>query len=191
MILLVDQRICIVTPPKTASDLLHRTFCQSPWHGLAIVGEHSEPGNIDKHYPGIPNEAAHFKKVLIVRHPLDRLVSLYHHYCRLRAFDGLSSPDFGCFVVLVAERSVAWMFHMTIGDLIGDFSPDVVIRVENLEDGLRNAGLEVADLPHWVNQSFRKEWWEYFRGTCALECAKEWAKADAERFGYDLDYSNA
>jgi hypothetical protein len=63
-----------------------------------------------KHYPHVPNETFGFKVLLAVRHPLDRLVSLYHHQCRLAAWEGLASPSFDDFARSVAAgTSGCWL----------------------------------------------------------------------------------
>jgi hypothetical protein len=183
MILLIDHRTVILTPPKTASDTLHRVFCSGPpWNGLAVVGPHH--GVVDKHYPHVPNEAFRFKVLLTVRHPLDRLVSLWHHKCRLAAWAGEASESFPRFVNgLAAGEVVTWLWKTTIVELIGDQRIDGVLKCESLADDLAGVGLPV-DAKHRHNTSFRRPWQDYYDAGL-LATVEPWARPDIERFGYD------
>jgi hypothetical protein len=187
MILLLTHQVVIVTPPKTASDSLHRLFCSGPpWNGLALVGEHSEPGNIDKHYPRLPNEAANCTTLLLVRHPLDRLVSLYLHRGRLLSYRGEPTPSFEEHCrLLVDGKLVSWLFTSTIADLVGDWKPDRLVRVESLGRDLAEAGLVVPNVPR-VNFAFRRPWPAYYTPSL-VQLVRPWAAKDADRFGYSLD----
>ena len=175
----------ITTPPKTASDTLHRVFCSgSPWNGLAVVGEHSQPRNIDKHYPCVPNEARSFRKLLCVRHPLDRLVSLWHHRCRLHAWEGQATESFNRFCeLLVGGELKTWLWRTTIAELV-PWEPDGLLRCESLAMDLDREGLNVREVPRH-NTSFRRPWQEYYTPTL-LDLIRPWATADCERFGYEL-----
>jgi hypothetical protein len=181
MILLIDQRIVIVTPPKTASDTLHRVLCAPPWYGVAVVGPHH--GVIDKHYPHVPNEAFGFRVLLAVRHPLDRLVSLWHHRCRLAAYFGEATETFECFARNVAAgQSGCWLWQTTIDELIGPQRIDGLLRAESLTADLTAAGLTVDSLPRW-NDSYRRPWNEYY-DSATLPVASCWGASDIQRFGY-------
>jgi hypothetical protein len=182
MILLIDHRTVILTPPKTASDTLHRVFCSGPpWNGLAVVGPHH--GVVDKHYPHVPNEAFGFRVLLTVRNPFDRLVSLWHHRCRLASYDGQGSPSFEEFAKsVVARQAGCWLWETTISELIGEQRIDGLLRCESLADDLATAGLAVALLPRW-NESYRRPWRQYYT-VRLLGAVESWASEDCRRFGY-------
>ena len=93
MIVFLDRRIAIVTPPKTASDTLHRVLCSPPFDGLAIVGR-SRTGELDKHLSELPAECLGFRVLATVRNPHDRLVSLYHQFQRHETYWGRAGVAF-------------------------------------------------------------------------------------------------
>jgi hypothetical protein len=49
---------------------------------------------IDRHVTQIPHEAEDCQIVAVVRHPLDRLVSLWHHLVRFDAYHGRATMAF-------------------------------------------------------------------------------------------------
>lgn len=182
MILLIEHRVVILTPPKTASDALHRLFCSGPpWSGLAVVQRHHDV--LDKHGMEIPAEAAGFRVLLSVRHPLDRLVSLWHHRCRLHAYHGRGSCSFQEFATQVAGgRPLGWLWTTTIDELAGELQPDALLRCESLAADLKAAGLDVAEIPR-VNESYRRSWPAYYTAEL-LQRLRPWADRDCQRFTY-------
>jgi hypothetical protein len=184
MILLLERRICILTPPKTASDTLHRVFCAGPpWNGLALVGPHH--GVIDKHYPHVPAEADGFSVLLAVRNPLARLVSLWFHKSRCERYDGHGGESFARFCERLAEGEVqTWLWRTTIAELVGEQPIDGLLHVENLQADLATHGLQVAELPRH-NVEWHKPWQAYY-DEWLLSIVAEWAAADG-KYGYDAN----
>lgn len=184
MILLLDRRTVIITPPKTASDTLHRVFCSGlPWNGQGFVGQHH--GVIDKHYPRVPLEAHGFKVLLTVRHPGDRLVSLWHHKRRLEGYEGHGSESFEAFCRrLMASKVETWLWKTTIAQLVGGQHIDGLLHVERLAEDLAANGLTVEALPRH-NAEWRQEWPPRFFTPELLELVKPWASEDCERYGYE------
>lgn len=93
MIILPSLKTIIITPPKTGSTSLHKGLCaggEAIWvNGFAPHGR-----CVDHHVVGY---APGYKLLITVRHPLDRLVSLYLHQCRYDASQGRASEAFWCF----------------------------------------------------------------------------------------------
>ncbi len=187
MILLIEQRIVIVTPPKTASDSLHRALC-SGYGGQMVIGESMYPGNVDKHTMKIPNEATGFTVLATVRHPLDRLVSLYCHYARTESeYHGRFAMAFWEFANRIARDNrvsgfpVDALYCWPQSKHLGTLAPDGLLRTESLTEDLASHGIEVT-LPR-ENTSHRRPWGAYF-DTGLLATVEPWAEDDRQRFGY-------
>jgi hypothetical protein len=183
MILLIEWQTVVLTPPKTASDTLHRLFCSGPpWHGLALVGPHH--GAIDKHFPSVPAEAHGFRVLLSVRHPLDRLVSLWCHKARLAAYEGVANDSFERFAGRVASgEEPDWLWRTTITELIGAQNIDGLLRAESLAEDLTAAGFQASPLIRH-NASYRRDWRAYYTPELR-DAVRPWAAPDCERFAYD------
>lgn len=191
MILLPSLNLCIVTPPKTASTSLHFALSREPWNGLSVIGPSMWKGNTDKHVAAIPNEARGHQILVTVRHPLDRLVSLYQHYAREESFHGRYSMAFWEFANRVCRDEsvtgspVDTLYQWSISKHIeGVTSPMQFVRFESLESDLAAHGLTGLKLAR-ENTSFRQPWPAYFDASL-LAIAQPWAAEDAGCFGYDL-----
>lgn len=197
MILLDKQRIVIVTPPKTASSALHDALCKSPVDGKLVIGPSMYDGNIDKHVCQIPNEAEGYLRVVVARHPLDRLVSLYCHYSRLESsYYGRYSMAFWEFAnrvgrnVPVTGHPVDKFYQWSISKHIeqiqsGSFR---VIKTESIDNDLEEIG--VFAKVERSNESYRREWRSYYDQS-TIEAIREWASQDCDRFGYTMESQNA
>lgn len=92
MIILPDRKLIIITPPKTASTSLHKGLgaVGAIWvNGFALSGR-----CVDHHIVGY---AVGYRLFMTVRHPLDRLVSMYLHQSRFDASEGRPGEAFWCF----------------------------------------------------------------------------------------------
>jgi hypothetical protein len=135
----------------------------------------------------VPLEFTEFKKYVIVRHPLERLVSLWRHVQewtpRLMEAD-LTFPQF---VQNATDPPEGYYrpWHCTISELLGDIEAEPV-RYEGLADNLaRQVGIHVL-LPH-INKSNHGPCSEYYDAQ-TLETALTWARPDLERFAYDREF---
>jgi hypothetical protein len=188
---LPDRRIAIMTPPKCATHTLHAVFCAPPWCGRSIVGPTvSDPQKLDRHVRQWPNELVGYRKLVVVRHPLDRLVSLFLHFVRFEAAEGRGTPcfaDFGRWVV-GPERPDAFapqlIYQWNLSKWLEGVEWDGVVNVESLADDLRREGLVVESLP-CENASYRVRPWHDFYMPDLLELVRPWAQTDCEQFGYD------
>lgn len=191
MILFCDRELVIVTPPKTASDSLHRLLCSPPWDGLAVVGR-SRTGQIDKHLAELPAECLGFRVLATVRNPYDRLVSLYHQFSRHETYWGRAGLAFWDFCNRVGRpdepipehtHALANLYRLNQVQWLDGLQPELV-RVERLAAGLKSHGLAVEDVPRW-NDSWRRATLDYFDES-TLAAIREWARPDCERFGYQM-----
>lgn len=78
MIILHDAKTLIITPNKCASTSLHMYFCNKP-DTIWMNGPVGETWTMSQHTTMIPSNFSSYRKVLIVRNPWERLVSLWNH----------------------------------------------------------------------------------------------------------------
>lgn len=189
MILLADHKLCILTPPKTGSTSLHQLLCGGRHRGWGVVGP-SMDGRVDKHTCALPAEATTYRLAAVVRHPLDRLVSLWHHLVRFDAREGRATQSFWFFANQVGRGEqrdpfFAWnqCRHLEGVPLAGERAA-TVLRLENLAAGLAELGLSIdpAELPH-LDRAHRSPWPRYYDASL-LAIVRDWARPDCERFGY-------
>lgn len=187
MIADLETKTLIVTPPKCACTSLHKFFCEQH-KGIYIVGPSGADGRVDKHTPITPMEFEGWRKLLVVRHPLDRLVSLWHHCVRYRAREYAAGTwDFAEHVDRCNDDAILdWFFSWDISRLVSGHFFDGYISCENLEEQLRSFDLLYGAVPR-ENAEYRKPWRDYFKERSTLEKATAWAKRDADRFGYAIE----
>ena len=180
----------IMTPPKCATHTLHDALCAPPHCGQSVVGPVA--GNqdlLDRHVRSWPNEVVGFRRVVVVRHPLDRLVSLYLHLARWDAAFGRATPAFWFFAQQVGRRELSDPFYAwSVSQWLAGVEFEAVLRVESLASGLSNLGLGVDRLP-LRNASYHVRPWRQFYDPSLLEAVSGWAKPDCDRFGYEWPHS--
>ena len=191
MIDLSDRRIGIMTPPKCATHTLHAVFCAPPWRGRTIVGPTvSDPSKLDRHVRQWPNELAGYRKLVVVRHPLDRLVSLFLHFVRFEAAQGRGTPCFTdfCRWVVGPDRPPGFspqvIYQWNLSKWLEGVEWDGLLRVESLAQDLRRHGLAVESLP-CENASYRVRPWRDFFDAELLKVVREWAVTECEQFEYE------
>lgn len=184
MIILPWLDTLIITPPKTASRALIDGLCRGG-PGILCVGMAMAGRGVDHHNVEIPFTYARYRILAIVRHPLDRLVSLYHHRAADDAYWGRESPSFATTLqrTVQGEEPDAFYRWTLCQHLEGvaDFTP---VRFENLVQDLAAVGVSLPELPR-VGAHHRRPWPEYFTPELTAT-AQAWAAPDADRFGYEL-----
>jgi hypothetical protein len=136
-----------------------------------------------------PNELAGYRKLVVVRHPLDRLVSLFLHFVRFEAAEGRGTPSFDTFCrwVVGPERPAAFapqvIYQWNLCQWLEGVEWDGVLRVESLGEDLRREGLAVGSLP-CENASYRVRPWQAFFDADLLHVVGKWARADGEKFQF-------
>lgn len=186
MIVLQQQRALIVTPPRTASVSLHVALCgaNAP---IWVVGPLRPQSSHSAHEtPCVPHQFGEFRVFVVCRHPLARLVSMWRHVqeTHWQPDARLSFADF-------ARRAAAHpddcypAWHQTICDITRGLAVAGELPFERLrEELLDKLGLTVS-LPH-LNRTQHGPWRDYYDAD-TLAIGVDWAREDAERFGYAIE----
>lgn len=165
MIILPNKKLCIITPPHTASRHLHNALCKPEIGGIYCIGPNPE-GVSDHHYTQRCSEYYDFKRVLIVRNPLDRAIGLFLHYqwaCENQPhtveIKGLSWLQFTT-AMLNDDNALSWLYRYTISRLVRNESFDLIIKYENLIlDISALLGFEIDMEPAYHPPHVRDEWY--------------------------------
>lgn len=170
-------KITILTPPKTASSSLHEALCTH--HGylyiLATTGwdrvsKHCSLGELGTDPPEYTfgdDQTIASKTFLCVRHPAERIVSMYRHHVSYSRF----KRDFEAWVRGIEQAGSAganWL-RSCHAHLAGR-PCDGIIRTEHLNDDLVRLGLppihariNAATSPDSVDRDFAakvsRNWW--------------------------------
>lgn len=187
MIILPSHKLCIITPPHTASRHLHLALCKPEIGGLYTVGPNPD-GILDHHVVKPCSEYYHFHRVLIVRNPISRAAGLYRHYVwacvnmpNTIKCSGLHWQEFAECLATDNYNKLDWLYRYTITRLINNISYDFVIKYEELSsqiDGL--LGYHV-DIPGRYNDS-PEEYLQYYHDENTLTNIKIWGHPDIQRF---------
>jgi len=186
VILLNDLRMAIVTPPKCASTTLHDSVRHLPTELRAwpVLGP-SLDGRIDHHTRALPAGCEDYKIVAVVRHPLGRLVSLYHHNCTWHSCRGLAAPAFWFFVNQIARGEIGDVFYAAnLTRWLDGLNIAHTVKVESIDADLKAIGLEFPTKLPKANAAHRCGWADYFTQPGLLETIKPWAEPDFELGGY-------
>lgn len=190
MIFLEALRTLIITPPKTGTHSIHAALCREPHLGATVIGP-SMDGRVDRHTTAIPIEADDCQILAVVRHPLDRLVSLWHHLVRWDAMYGRATMAFYIFAAHVGRRDAKTvagdpLYGWNLCDHLAHVPERTkFVKLESLAAELAQAGIAV-ELPRLL-ESHRRPWPAYY-DTGLLATVEPWARPDCERFGYDRPY---
>lgn len=188
MIVLPNYKLVIITPPKTGSTTLHRVLCNDKFGGVAVYGSSVIANNYDHHVTGTCDG---YKVLVSVRHPLDRLVSLWFHYVRDESFYGRASPAFWLFANFVGRKEVLPNFYLfNISNYVKPLKNYSVIRLEHLTEDLNKYGLDCGEIHNEYITPFRdRNWRPYFGNKSSfeslIEVLFEWAEPDAKLGGYE------
>lgn len=115
MIALENHKLLILTPPKCGSTSLHAAMCNSRVGGFRVIGPQGDNGEIEKHTCCIPYPFEDWRRVMVVRHPIDRAWSLWQQVKNVtdRAkWSGKTFDDFAHDGIL-AENAY-WFFSWTL-----------------------------------------------------------------------------
>ena len=184
MIVLEDRELVILTPPHTASGNLHRALCSERFGGRWAIGPTPDGAGFDHHTIQISEGWKDFQTVLVVRHPLDRLIGLYEHHQEISKQSGWDLIPWWLFVAQVLERhpDVSWFYRTTIVDLVGDVKIDQVIRYETLGSDLEKLmGEPVPMFEGWVGARVWSAFYDQIGPCCQAEW---WGREDMGRWNY-------
>ena len=192
MILLYSKQIAIITPPKTASTTLLTTLCLPPYYGTLCIGP-SGPGSnyYDQHSTILPPAGFVWKKVAIVRHPLQRFVSLWGHLAReqvLKFEQVISINDFSD--VIANKLHPFYFYQWNQNDILKNEEYNYV-HVENLVQELIDLEIlkpETTSLPMINTFNYESSTPDYrnILDKDVIEKLRWWWEPDAQRFGYTV-----
>jgi len=139
MIYHIKSRTMIVTPPKCGTTIMHHVLCKVPnyWYVLGpakwdTTTKHCSARNIHT------NEITIVRWVLLMRHPIDRMISMWKHRKSYDRYDG-SLSDF------INHHNLAAGWYAPCVDYCDHI--DAVIHQENLFDDCKKVlGFEFGDL---------------------------------------------
>jgi hypothetical protein len=188
MILFYEKEIAIITPPKTASSSLLYTLCAHPYYGILCIGPSDNGEYYDQHSIITPPAPFIWKKVAIVRHPLQRFVSLWGHLAREQVLNFQKITSIEEFVYIISNRLHLFYFYQHNQDTILGKDEYTYVHIENLKEELNN--LEIIDqntvLPQINTFRYKNSTPDYkdILSQTMIDQLEWWWKPDSERFNY-------
>lgn len=139
MIYNIKTKTMIVTPPKCGTTILHHVLCTFPnfWYVLGptkwdTTSKHCSANDIKT------NEIIIDRWVLLIRHPVARMISMWKHQRTYDKYEG-SLADF------INNRDLTDGWYAPCTDYCDN--PNAVLRQENLyDDCVRVLGLQLGGL---------------------------------------------
>jgi hypothetical protein len=186
ILLLSNEKIIFLLSAKCASSAVRRMAINQLGYGDDLT--YLQPEEV-KNYK-------HFYKVMLVRNPYDRMVSLYkdkvvrvryHHFRTLGIVRGCSFVDFLKVLVVIpddGERSEGHFWSQTI--FYDQVSPNLVIKLEEIEQHWFTLGL-----PELQVENASKDTTPYpdFYDSEAIALVKERYERDLQLLQYDFNYA--
>ena len=135
MIVFETKRLIIITPPHTASGMLHRV--SHAMGALCVVGPTPDGYGFDQHFCGRCVCWEDFRRVVVWRNPCHRLTGLYFHHqwwAANQGWDPISLEQFVRHVVTDDSEALSWFYRYNQSRWLGAGTVDDVIRYENLQN---------------------------------------------------------
>lgn len=190
MLLFPDKQIALYTPPKTASTALIEVLCRPPYNAILCVGPIGNFGHYDHHSPVAPPLAHSWRKLATVRHPLQRLMSLWGHFAKNELLHGRGAPTPEQFAWDVVQQAHPFYFYAWNQSRALGAENYELIRQESLGDDLYRAGVLVAptDLPraNYFHTRQPSPSWRTCLSRAVIEALRPWWEEDLQRFSYEI-----
>lgn len=186
MVVSKDRKWVICTPKKTGTHSLNAVLCDktnyaqviSPWHGRTWNGN------------GV--------RILIVRHPIERFVSMYYFVKRVRSawlkrYDTSFNEWANQFFNHPIEVNPDWRLNLCGYEQ--EFQPHCWFKTENLQGCLdyliEKFGYILPSVPHHYRTKDRPSVMEAWDQLTSLNKASlaRWAAPDLRRYDYAFDFS--
>lgn len=189
MILFYDKEIAIITPPKTASTTLLHHLCRYPYNGIFCVGPSGpkEDFYIDHHSNICPQAGFIWNRIAIVRHPLQRLISLWGHLAKEQLMNLKQPVMIDEFVDIIAGKKHPFYFYQWNLDQILENYDYSIVHVENIQQELVELDIIKYDTELPQRNSFNGSSSPDYRevlNTEQIEKLRWWWEPDAIRFNY-------
>lgn len=157
MIVNTKDKYIVATAPRAATMTVHHSLAKlagARW----VVGVNADSW-ADHHTTRIPHEWKTYRRVMVVRNPYTRLLSLSDDYNRKRVSQGLKPWHFHEFIG--EYKRLGWFYSFTQKQWAAGLEPAEIIRVETLQQDIKRVlGKGVKISPAKTN---RKAWREHYR----------------------------
>ena len=157
MIVNTKDKYIVATAPRAATMTVHNSLAKlsgARW----VVGVNADSW-ADHHTTRIPHEWKTYRRVIVVRNPYTRLLSLSDHYNRKRVSEGLKPWHFHEFIG--EYKRLGWFYSFTQKQWAAGLEPAAIIRVETLREDIKSVlGKSLKISPAKTD---RKAWREHYR----------------------------
>ena len=181
MIVFLDKKIVLYTPPRCASTAMWDYFGKRG-DALLIAGP-GRDGSVNHHFSSPISGYADYKQVVVVRKPLDRLCSLF----RFQVFHGTNEPFDGYIERLVNMRVKCSLYGDNIDTYLELVKETDVVHFDSIEADLRKLGILAVDE---VLPASNRYPWESPKPTDItpeqVESLKFWWEPDCKRFNIEM-----
>ncbi len=156
MIILHDEKLVVLTAPRTGSLHLHEALCARR-NAYWVVG--TQNGHTSsRHIATIPNEFRHYRRALIVRHPYQRLLGLYDEYNRQRS--QARKKPLSLLEYVHQRHAFGWRHSWSIAKWADETVFDFTFRLEKIRSDLRDVFQRVPTIKAATTE--RDDWRSVF-----------------------------
>lgn len=193
MILLYPKNTAIITLPKTGSTSLFQTLCKPPHNGTFCIGPSGDnPNYYDHHSVILPQAGFKWKVLVVVRHPLQRLVSLWGHLAKEKVLKMINPPTIQNFVDIIADNKYSFYFYQWNQSKIlekADYEYSI-IKTETMEEQLLDLGIlqykgELLN-SNTFNMGQKSKPYTEVLSVDMIEKLRWWWEPDAIHFNYKI-----
>lgn len=194
MILLYDKETAIVTLPKTGSTSLFKTLCRQPYYGVFCIGPSGDdPNYYDHHSVLLPPAPFKWKVIVVVRNPLQRLISLWGHLAKERVAQILDVPSLEDYIDIISTNSHPFYFYQwnqtkILENVTYEYT---LVKTETLESQLLELGIlnNPGELMNLNVFNMRRSTPEYntILSQESIDRLRWWWEPDNIKFNYGID----
>jgi hypothetical protein len=196
MILLYTKQTAIITLPKTGSTSLFQTLCKPPHYGTFCIGPSGDdPDYYDHHSVILPQAGFKWNVLVVVRHPLQRLVSLWGHLAKEKVMKMQNAPSLESFINTLADNKYSFYFYQwNQSKILEKVNYDyTIIQTESMEEQLLELGIldykgELLNLNTFnIEQSSKSKPYTEILSANMIEKLRWWWEPDSEKFNYKIN----
>jgi len=176
--------------PKTGTQSIDPVLIATG--GQVVRANNVSPG-AQSHYRHIPEHAKHYKKIISVRNPYTRMLSMYNFELGRNSENAVGKTF---------EQYCSWALDLTINvdaytndDKVYRYFPcwkyaepngwDYVVKTESIHADLNAISIlrNITTIPH--NNKSKGVTWEQAKTSKIIHIINQWAGKEFETFGYD------